>query len=157
MKSLIIYESYFGNTEKIAEAIGPALASKGEAKVAKAVNSSLTDLDGVDLLVIGSPTREFSATKNINAFIKKLNGNTYANLQVAVFDTRSDIKEVDSKFLKFMEKRAGYADDSMVKPLQKQGMKVYEDAPGFFVNDSEGPLKDGEIERAIAWADTISA
>ena len=152
MKALVIYDTYFGNTEKIAQAIGEALKNKGEAKVVNVTQTGAADFNGVDLLIIGSPTRAFSATKSINSFIKKLDKNKYSDLQIAVFDTRADITTVDSKFLEFMEKRAGYATDSMLKLLQKQGMQVADDTEGFFVDESEGPLKDGETDRAAAWA-----
>ncbi len=62
-----------------------------------------------------------------------------------------DIDKTDSNFLKFMEKRFGYSNDTMEKIMRrKKAPKVKYDK--FFVEDSEGPLSDGEIERAKEFA-----
>ena len=55
MKTLVVYDSVFGNTEKIAKAMAEAIG--GEAKQVASVQAS--DLDGVDVLLAGSPTRGF--------------------------------------------------------------------------------------------------
>ena len=68
MKSLVIYDSVFGNTEKIANAIGEALELQ-----ALSVNKvSPGDIQGIDLLIVGSPTRGFRPTKAIKEFIRHL-------------------------------------------------------------------------------------
>jgi hypothetical protein len=59
---------------------------------------------------------------------------------------------VNNKFLTFMEGIFGYAADPIAKGLVKKGAELKGTAEGFFVNASEGPLRDGELERAAAWA-----
>jgi hypothetical protein len=54
-----------------------------------------------------------------------------------------------------MIKVFGYADTKMVKQLEKAGAKIALDSAGFGVKDSEGPLADGELERARVWAKKI--
>ena len=49
MKTLIVYDSFFGNTEKIAQAIGGAL---GGAAVVRVSETSPDQLAGVDLLLV---------------------------------------------------------------------------------------------------------
>jgi hypothetical protein len=68
MKTLVIYDSVFGNTEKIAQSIAAALGTQ-------AVPVSQVDagqLRGLDLLVVGSPTRKFSPTEDISKLLKDL-------------------------------------------------------------------------------------
>ncbi|GAH67112.1 unnamed protein product, partial [marine sediment metagenome] len=57
MKTLIVYDSIFGNTEKIALAIGNSLSSKGNVETYRVSAIKLEQLIGLDLLIVGSPTR----------------------------------------------------------------------------------------------------
>ena len=146
MKALIVYDSVFGNTEKAATALGDALG----ARVLKVSDVSQQDLDGVSLLIVGSPTRAFRPTPNITAWLKSLPD--LNSLRVAAFDTRIDIEKTDSKVLRFMMKLFGYAAEKMDKALAKKGGAAAADPTWFFVTDSEGPLLNGELERASKWA-----
>ena len=145
MKSLVIYGSYFGNTEKIAQAIAEQLNTK--AVNVKEFKKEM--LDNVDFLVVGSPTRAFRPIDSINEFIgelPKLDG-----MKVAAFDTRIKIENFNSKLLKFLVKIFGYAADPLLKKLEKKGGKKVLEPDGFYVEDSEGPLLDGELKRAKEW------
>src|SRR5262245_22531146 len=55
MKTLVVYESWFGNTRELAESVAEALAAEGEASVLS-VDDPLPPLDEFDLLVVGAPT-----------------------------------------------------------------------------------------------------
>ena len=44
----------------------------------------------------------------------------------------------------------------MVKLLDKKGLAIIGDMEGFFVDESEGPLKEGETTRARAWAKELT-
>jgi flavodoxin len=57
MKSFIIYDSIYGNTEKIAQAIGDGLT--GEVKVVRVGEVNPSELKTFDLLIIGSPVLLF--------------------------------------------------------------------------------------------------
>jgi flavodoxin len=69
MKTLIVYDSVFGNTQKIAQAIAGALDCLD---VLQVVNANLNQLSGLDLLIVGSPTRGFRPTPAITAFLKSI-------------------------------------------------------------------------------------
>ena len=153
MRSLIIYDSFFGNTEKIAQALGLALGSE----TVKVQNLSPDQLVGVDLLVLGSPTRAFSPSPDISKFLKSQPNQGFKGIKVATFDTRIAVNEVNSKFLTFMVKIFGYAAETMARKLQKKGGTLVVPPEWFLVKDSEGPLKDGELERATEWAKRILA
>jgi len=150
MKALIVYDSVFGNTKKVAQAMGEALGSG--ARLVKAADVTAGDLTGLDLLIVGSPTRAFTATGAAKAFLNRIPAKALMGVKVAAFDTRMYLPDVDNKFLTFMVEIFGYAAEPMGKKLvRKGGVQAIEPA-GFFVKDSEGPMKDGEIERAAAWA-----
>ena len=71
-KIIIVYNSVFGNTEKIALAVAGALNSVGQTEALPVSNLLLDNLNEVKLLVIGSPTRSFRPTEAITSFLKSL-------------------------------------------------------------------------------------
>jgi len=151
MKTLVIYDSYFSNTEQIAQAIASALKAQGEVVVKKIADTVLDDLQGVGLLLVGSPTRGFRPTPAILDFIKGLPDGRLKDVKTAGFDTRIGGEDIDSKFLRGMVKMGGYAAKPIDKALIKKGGTQVLPPEGFFVGDTEGPLKEGELQRAAEW------
>ncbi len=155
MKALIVYDSFFGNTEKIALAIGKAFGNAKEVTICKAVNVKPNMLDGLDYLIVGSPTRAFSPSPATKSFLKGTPSKQLAGVKVAAFDTRIAMTDKVPGFLRFMAKLFGYADKPILDALKKKGGQVTVPSEGFFVRGSEGPLKKGELERAVAWVKQI--
>jgi flavodoxin len=147
MKALVIYESIFGNTEKIARSIGEGVG----AKVVQVSAVKSEDLAGVELLLVGSPTRGFRPTDGMKKLLKDLSPGSLKGVGVGGFDTRMDVDEVDNKVLTFMEKIFGYAAEPIAKTLVQKGGRQVIPPAGFIVKASEGPLRDGELERAREW------
>lgn len=146
MKKIVVYDSQFGNTEKIARVIGKSIS----AKIIKVKDLNVSDLDNIDLLVIGSPTQGGRATSSIQKFLNDVASNTLKSKKVAVFDTR--FREKDLNFaLKLLVKIIGYASPKMAKTLKNKGAKLVVPSEGFIVKDKEGPLAFGELERAEKW------
>ncbi|MEA4846151.1 MAG: flavodoxin family protein [Clostridiaceae bacterium] len=154
MKILIVYDSVFGNTEKIAKAIGDSLDSEST-EVVRVSELKSEQLQGTDLLIVGSPTRAFKPTKAIVDFLIKIPPEGLKGINVAAFDTRSDTEDINSRILNGFVKIFGYAAKPISDKLQKKGGNLVLPPEGFFVKDSEGPLKDGELERAAEWAKLI--
>jgi flavodoxin len=151
-QKLVIYDSVFGNTEKIALAIGEALEN---APVKRVTVVAASDLENLEVLIIGSPTRAFRPTPAIMDFLKNLPPNALKSVKAAAFDTRIPFEKVDSGFLRFMIKLFGYADEKIAKKFEKAGAYLALKSTGFGVKDTEGPLVDDELERAKNWASTI--
>ncbi len=128
-----------------------------DAKAIKVQEAKDMDYKSLDLLIVGSPTRAFRPSPDITSYINNL-GNLNG-MKVAVFDTRIDAKDIKSvaarALLGVMIKLFGYADKPMAKILQKKGGELIADPVGFYVLDSEGPLKNGEIEKAKKFANEI--
>lgn len=156
MKVFIIYDSVFGNTEKIAQALGMALKTRADVTVAKVSEVSPGQIKGCDLVIVGSPTRAFRPTEGIQKFLKSLTPADLSGVRAAAFDTRIAEEDTSSGFLRLMIKLFGYADKPIAAALQKNGATLALPSAGFCVTASEGPLKDGEIERAAAWVAGIS-
>jgi flavodoxin len=155
MKTLIIYDSYFGNTEKIAKEIFDAILEKKDTVITKVDKMDKADIESFDLLIVGSPTRAFKMTKNISGFLKSLDEEKLRNKKIALFDTRMNVEKADSKFLKFMAKHFGYAVDSMAKKIEKRAKNSILEEKWFYVKDSEGPLLETELENAREWVERI--
>lgn len=145
MNALVVYESQFGNTEKVAQAIAGALRVFGQARAVRVDPTHSIDLQGVDLLVVGGPTQSWGVTSGIRAFLEKIPPTELRRMSVACFDTR----------LRQPRLLTGSAAGVMAKILQKMGVVSRVPAESFLVSGKEGPLLDGELERAVGWAKTL--
>ena len=166
MKALVVYDSFFGNTEKIAQAIGQGLGSQGEVEARrvgevtpwqKPPGLAPQQLAGVQLLIVGSPTRGFRASEATMKFLNSIPAGGLRGVKVAAFDTRMSLKDLNNAILNFVFwlKLGGYAAKPIANALQKSGGELLAAPEGFFVKASEGPLHDGELERAAEWGRKI--
>jgi flavodoxin len=153
MNICIVYDSVFGNTEQIASALRDEMGD--DAVLVKASQASVNDLEHVEVLIVGSPTRAFTATKPVKQFLKAIPNGFLKGVKVAAFDTRIDTAEVHNRILTLLVGIFGYAAEPIAKQLVRKGGTLVANPEGFMVKDSEGPLKDGEAARAAAWARSI--
>jgi len=151
MKTLVLYDSVFGNTERIALALSESFAGQGSGEAVKAADFSLERLAGVDRLVVGSPTRAFRPTPALVERLEALPAGALAGIDVLAFDTRAQIEKAPG-ILRFMARLFGYAAEPIAKRLQRKGGRLVLPPAGFVVAGSEGPLLDGELDRAVTWA-----
>jgi len=154
MKFLVVFESFFGNTEQIARAISTALGEFGEVQVVRVEEIKPGDWQSADLLVVGSPTRGFNISPATKAFLKTLPAGSLHGKKAAAFDTRlsaAGMKKIPG-FVRFLIGIFGYAAEKIGKALQGGGAVLVAGAEGFWVEDTEGPLTEGELDRAAAWA-----
>lgn len=158
MKALVVYDSQWGNTEQIARAIGEALGAEPDVlvlPVGQATPGRVT-VAGLDLLVVGSPTQGFRPTKPVAGLLEGLQGDGLRGVKAAAFDTRLKADEVASRFTRFVVRKGGYAAPRIAEQLEKAGGTLVAPAEGFFVVDKEGPLREGELERAAAWGAALT-
>ena len=142
MKTLVVYDSLYGNTEKIAQAIGAAIA--GEVQVLRVGQVNTAELQNADLLVIGSPTHGALPTETVQGLMKRIGSPARESARAATFDTR-----LTWGFLR----RYGFAAHKLADTLKEKGWTLVGEPGGFFVRGlKKGPLKKGEVERAAAWA-----
>ena len=155
MKALVIFDSIFGNTEQIAQAIGSSLGAQEGVGVVRVSDLLPEQLAGVELLIVGSPTRGFKPTPAISDFLKNISNNSLQGVKAAAFDTRLAPDDIDSPVIRVLVKTGGYAARLIANRLKKKGADLIIDSEGFFVKGSGGPLKEGELERAAEWAKQI--
>jgi flavodoxin I len=155
MQILVAYDSFFGNTEQIAHAIGKELGPGNRVSVLRIGEVKPEHLAGLDLLIVGSPTRAFKATPAITGMLNKIPKNGLMNVRVAAFDTGIPLGDIKAFLLRFLVKLLGYAAKPIAARLRKKGGRLIVPPEGFLVTGTEGPLKAGEVERAAAWARQI--
>jgi flavodoxin len=158
MNSLVIYDSLYGNTEKIAQEIAGNLRSQEEVGILRVSEARQEQLTGLKLLIVGCPTQRLRATDAINNFLSKIPKNGLKGVKVAAFDTRLTMSEIEkTPPLPFFVRLFGYAAERISKSLKKKGAELVVPTEGFFVEGMKGPLKAGELERAAEWAKQIMA
>jgi len=85
MKALVVFDSFFGNTEQIALAIGEALGYGSDVKVLRVSDIQPEYLTRLKMLIVGSPTRGFRATLAINTFLKGITKKQFGRCQSSGF------------------------------------------------------------------------
>ncbi len=146
MKALIIYDSQYGNTEQIAQAIGKGFT--GDVKVVKVGDVKPEDIAHYYQIIIGSPTQGGRTTVAIKTFMDNLTAEDLKGKRLAAFDTR-----LKSLWVKVF----GWAANKIEDTLKAKGGNSVAQPQGFFVKSAKGPLVDGELERATTWAKAIAA
>lgn len=163
MKAMVIYDSVFGNTAQIAQAIGNGLSNAPGApedvELRQIGNVKPEYLVGLDVLIVGSPTRGFRPTPATSDFLKSIPKNALRGVKVAAFDTRFTEEEINSHgvVLSKLVSVFGYAAKPISDRLEKKGGELAAPPEGFYVDGTEGPLTEGELERAAEWAGQILA
>jgi flavodoxin len=146
MNSLVIYFSKFGNTKKVAEAIAETLKSEGPVRVISTDQLAASDLNEVDLVVVGSPTHRMNLPEAVRPVFETLPRRILRNVPVAAFDT-------SYKMSAWLARST--AARKLDRRLRRLGGKRVVPPETFHVVEREGPLYDGEIERAKEWAESI--
>ena len=151
MKVTIVYDSVFGNTARVAEAIAAALAAAHTVELLTVQAARTADLAATELLIVGSPTRGFRPTPLIAEFAEGLQ-QIGTGRQAAAFDTRLDAEAISPPPLRWVVDAGGYAGTRIAAALARHGFAMRGEGGGFLVTGTEGPLKEHELERAAAWA-----
>jgi flavodoxin len=141
MKTLVIYDTNFGNTRIIAEAIAKGFGN--QAKVVSASKISKEDIDQITHIVVGSPIYQWKPTENMMKWLNSLKDNQLAGIKATTFDTRVRIFHGD-------------AANKIANALEKAGARLFSPSKMFFVNGKQGPLASGEIEKAFQWGEELS-
>lgn len=154
MNVTIVFDSVFGNTAAIAREMAAALEPANAVRLLPVADASGLTAAGIDLLIVGSPTRGFRPTPAIDEFSGSLvSGHGH---RAAVFDTRLDAEEIHPAPLRWVINAGGYAAQRIAQDLERHGFTIA-DSAGFLVTGTEGPLKAGEVERAREWALSLVA
>ncbi len=167
MRALVVFESMFGNTEKVAGAVARGLQLEGVDAGLLEVHSAPHRLaNDLDLLVVGGPTHAFGmsrastradavrqgapeqrATTGLREWLESVELDVESAPGLAAFDTR--VTKV-----RWLPQAAG---PSAARAGRRRGLVPVAKPLGFLVDDVRGPLVEGEIERAVEWGRRLGA
>ncbi|GAB3043837.1 flavodoxin family protein [Parafrigoribacterium mesophilum] len=170
MHAIVVYESMYGNTRHVAEAIGRGLDVSGTVRVVPISMAGEIEPSDYDLIVVGGPThvhgmsREStrqaaeeaamasdgnlamepdSTSEGVREWLGSRSGMTG---RAAAFDTRLDAVPL----------LTGRASKGIAKLLRSGGFTLVAEPESFLV-DKDTRLLEGEEERAQAWGESLAA
>lgn len=163
MRALVVFESMFGNTRQVAEAVAAGLSSTMDVELAEVGGAPTVVPDDLTLLVVGGPTHAFgmsrtgtrqtAATKaehglvstgiGLREWLPALRG-VSTQVAAAAFDTK--VRKPWAP---------GSAASAAHKRLRRLGFRMATRAQSFYVKDMAGPLLAGELDRARRWGEKL--
>lgn len=164
MHAIVVYESIYGNTRAIAEAIAEGLGG------APAVSPDALPADAAhaDLLVVGGPTHMhgLATARSRRAAVEAPHATTTgttASADPALREWLAELSRADDARAAAFDTRldkpewlTGAASHAIAKRLRRHGYTVM-GTSSFLVTGNDGPLKDGELERARLWGTELAA
>lgn len=168
MKTMVVYESMFGNTRDVAEAIADGLRVVSEIEMYEVGEAPDMIGQDVDLLIVGGPTHQFGMTRSssresaasqsdeplvssgrgVREWLSTVDPGR-PGLPAAAFDTTMK----SPRFLKYLGSAAG----SIMKQLRARGCEPAARPERFWVDGGQGPLTDGEMDRARQWSADVAS
>jgi flavodoxin len=154
-EALVLFDSKYGNTRRIAEAIGEALGEHYHVSVRQV--AELEELpEAIDLLVVGGPTHNHGASRVMQRFLDPVPRDALLGMHTAAFDTR----------YKGAGWLMGSAAARIARALKKAGAELVVAPESFFIERDAPPpgekhrlerekLEAGEVERAREWAHRV--
>jgi Flavodoxin domain len=169
MRAVVIYESMYGNTHHVADAIANGLAGVADVEVLPLEDANVDLLRAADLVVVGGPTHVHGLSREStrNAAVESASKSEdleldpdapgiglrewFASLpqlsaDAAAFDTRLEANAIIT----------GRASKGIARRLRKHGFEVVAEPESFLVT-KRNTLVAGEADRARAWAERLAA
>lgn len=148
MKGLLIYQSKWGDSRQVGEAIAKGLTDAGHEVTVLRVQDAGTPDPGVDFVVLGGPTRAARAYGPIKRLAGGKLKQGWAGKPFATFSTGASV---------YGKKPSAQASEKLYELLQANGLEPL--APPFKagVDDMHGPLHEGELERAEQFGKELAA
>jgi flavorubredoxin len=132
--AIVVYDSVYGNTERVARALAQGLEKSGTVKVTlfRPDETDVSRLSEYDILLVGAPTHAWRASDPIRKFLAKLSESAIRGKKVFAFDTRMRSRFAGSGASKDIE-----------NSLSKLGADVVKERVSAIVTGKEGPLEEG--------------
>ncbi len=146
MQSLVVYDSKFGNTKRVAEAVADGLRTHGPVRLLELSAILPQELGEPDLLVIGGPTQAHGISARMRQFLDALEARSRSGMVAVTFDTRFRIWSIIS----------GSAAQTIATKLRRRGVRLFAPPESFFVSRGVPQLEEGEAERAVTWAHGVA-
>jgi hypothetical protein len=161
MKAIVVYESHWGNTAAVAQAIAEGLGPDARALDTDAAVGAA--LDGADVIVAGSPVIAFSLPRE--TMKAQIAGDTKAptppDVSHPLLRAWLDALPAGRGWSAAFETRIWWsprgATGAIESKLKQAGYPRLTKGERFIVSGAYGPMKDGELERARAWGAELAS
>lgn len=143
-KIILVYDTKYGNTKTVAEAIAHGIEGEGIEVDLKSVGETQpADAAKYELMVLGSPTQMGSTKKDMKKFLKSFKGIDLSGKKFAAFDTR-------------LKKAKKGAVNKIEAIMTKYGAVKVTDGLVVEVSGMKGPLVEGSEEKANAFGAKVA-
>ncbi len=146
MKALVIYGSRYGNTRKLADAIGTGLEAIASVQRLALDEVQPSNIASADMVVIGCPTEAHAMTRAMKGFFAGAARSALKGKPAAAFDTRLD----------WPAWLSGSACRGIVKQLRKAGADVVAPGESFIVRGQPPVVDPGEVARGTSWGKSLA-
>lgn len=138
-KAIAIYDTRFGNTEKIAKALARGMEKQGvDVDCVKVDKVNFDKLEEYDFLAVGGPTHKAGTSKRMKEFLEKLESFDISGKEGFCFDTR-----VRSRLNRFGLNSAA---KRIEKKMKKMRVTMIKPCKSAIVEGRDGPLEEGVEE-----------
>jgi flavorubredoxin len=161
MKVIVVYESHWGNTKKIAHAIAAGIGP--DARILSTDEATANALAGVDLIVGGAPLLGFSLpTEQMLQGLPRSTASAPMPPDISHPSMRDWLDRLPkgsgraAAFETAIWWSPGSAAKAILGKLEAAGYQPVAKAQRFVVKGRYGPLRDGELEKAQAWGAALA-
>jgi hypothetical protein len=172
MRAVVVYESMFGNTHAVAEAIADGIRGAvvpADVAVVPVSTAAPEMVEEADLVVVGGPTHAHGMSRASTRaaapeVVRKANGDLALDAAASgpgVRDWFGTIGRAETKAAAFDTRvegpvsLTGSASTGIRRKLQHHGFEVVA-KPESFVVDRANHLRAGELERARSWGSNLA-
>lgn len=157
MKAVVVYDTYYGNTQAVAEAIAEQLGAEGHEAELRSVREKYPGPPQGDIMFLGSPIRMGSVTRRVKKFVEKLDKGAWKGKPIVVFTTI--LAQPENATNKQKESREKYdiaAGRGFIEMVRAEGLNVLERHLWVDVKGMKGPLTETGVEQTKQFAhDTL--
>jgi hypothetical protein len=161
MNVLVIYESFWGNTAAVAQAVAEGLGPG--ARAVSTTEASAEAMSDLDLVVAGAPVLAFNlATEKVKDGLRTAPGKAPKppDLSHPLLRTWLESLPAGHGYGAAFETRVrgpfGHAAKVILERLERAGYRQLAEPGSFIVKGRYGPLRDGELDRAREWGAALA-
>jgi len=148
MKGVVVYDTYYGNTKLVAEAIAEQLRAEGHEVDLRDVGEKHPAPPQGDMLFLGSPVRMGATTRRVRKFVDKLDVGFWRVRPIVVFTTILALPEnATDKHRESREKWDLAAGRKLSELARSVGLNAIENRLWVEVKGNKGPLVESGIEK----------
>jgi hypothetical protein len=157
MHILVLYRSYHGNTRAVADAMAERLRSRGHQATVQDIRQPMPDLAGVDCVLLGAPTRMARVTGRAKSALRTLRRRGFSSKPIAIFDTYGPLPKTPEELEENRKWLEPGAAGILHQKAERLGLNVSAELLRCAVTGANGPLADGELEKAAGFAERFAA